>query len=151
MVTRALTHPARTTPAVRRGATAVWHRTPRKAKGNMALEGGREAATTMEFVEGADEEGKRDERVLRGEKWVVQRRRTHGRREASLPHSRAHAAVQAELDRLRDLMQANPQLGGRQGALNFHCDALCSQLTYKRCLRWFGSSHSPGGATGVNE
>ena len=49
----------------------------------MALEGGREAATTMEAPEGADDEGERDERVLRGDKHVVQHRR-----EASLPHSR---------------------------------------------------------------
>ena len=54
----------------------------------MAYELGREAATTMEAPEGADEEGERDERVLRGDKRVVQRRR-----EASLPHSRARAAV----------------------------------------------------------
>ena len=46
-------------------------------------------------VEGADADGEHDERVLRGDRRVMQRRQ-----EEAAAHSRARAAVQAELDRL---------------------------------------------------
>ena len=53
------------------------------------------STAAMVEVEGADADGEHDERVLRGDRRVMQRRQ-----EERTAHSRARAAVQAELDRL---------------------------------------------------